>query len=721
MSSVKLVKHENGIHHLLLDRPDSRSNLMDQTFADDFQKATDELFASEWRGLVLCSAKDTFFAGGDLKALCNVCDDNAADFFNMVEQMKACMRKIETAGKPVVAAINGAALGGGWEMCLFAHHRVALNQPQVKIGLPEVSLGLLPGAGGVTRMVRLLGLQAALPLLTEGKQLSPEAALAAGLIHELAEDTTGLIARAEAWAATHPEVQQPWDQKGYKMPGGTPTQPALARTLPIVPAMVRAKTHGCLPAAEKILACAVEGAQVDFETATRIESRHIVTLARGQVCKNLINTFWFQLNEIKSGASRPDGEARAPIKKVAVLGAGMMGAGIAYECANRGIAVVLKDIDMQAANKGKQQAGKILQARVERGRLQAAEAEAILARITPTDLPEDFSGCELVIEAVFENRELKASVTREAQTHLSNQAIIASNTSTLPITGLAHAADDAARFIGLHFFSPVHKMPLVEIIRGAQTSDETLAHAYDFVQQIGKTPIVVNDNRGFFTSRVFGTFTHEGMAMLGEGSHPALIENAAFLAGFPVGPLAVIDEVSLTLLEKVREQTRQDLAAEGKAYPNHPAEAVLDRMLELNRRGKAAGEGFYNYPKDSPKHLWPELIAQFNVQPENLSLEDAKDRLLYIMAIETLRCYQEGVINAVRDANIGSIFGIGFPAWTGGAIQFVNQTGLAAFLARAEQLAERYGERFTPPEILIKAAHENRLFQDNNNEADHDC
>ncbi|MBB3166873.1 3-hydroxyacyl-CoA dehydrogenase NAD-binding domain-containing protein [Simiduia aestuariiviva] len=711
-TSVQLIKHDNGIHHFVLDRPEARANLMDQQFTNDFAAATELLLASDWRGLVIRSAKDTFFAGGDLTALSQVNDDNAPAFFEMVETLKRCMRRLETAGKPVVAAINGAALGGGWEMCLFAHHRVALNRPHVKMGLPEVTLGLLPGAGGVTRTVRLLGLQTALPLLTEGKQLSPERALKAGLIHELADDQTGLIARAEAWAATHPEVSQPWDEKGYKIPGGTPSQPAVARTLPIVPAMVRAKTHGCLPAPEKILACAVEGAQVDFDTATRIESRYIVELARGQVCKNLINTFWFQLNDIKAGKSRPPQEQSTALGKVAVLGAGMMGAGIAYQCATNGIEVVLKDIDKHTANKGKEHARALLQKRIERGALSEAEAESILARIHATDIPDDLANCELVIEAVFENRELKENVTREAQTHLPDTAIIASNTSTLPITGLARAAEHADRFIGLHFFSPVEKMPLVEIIRGAQTSDATLAQAYDFVQQIRKTPIVVNDSRGFFTSRVFGTFTHEGMAMLAEGIHPALIENAAFLAGFPVGPLAVVDEVSLTLLDKVRRQTQADLRAEGQDYPHHSGEAVLDRMLELNRHGKAAGQGFYQYPAKGQKHLWPELVTHFDVQPEKITLQNAKDRLLYIMALETLRCYQAGVINTVRDANIGSIFGIGFPAWTGGALQFVNQTGLQEFLARAESLAETYGERFTPPEILINAARDNTPFSD---------
>lgn len=709
-TSVQLIKHDNGIHHFVLDRPDASANLMDQQFTEDFVAATTALFDSDWRGLVIRSAKVTFFAGGDLTALSQVDDDNAQAFFDMVETLKRCMRQLETAGKPVVAAINGAALGGGWEMCLFAHHRVALNNPSVKLGLPEVTLGLLPGAGGVTRTVRLLGLQAALPLLTEGKQLTPERALKAGLIHELADDETGLIARAEAWAATHPEARQPWDEKGYKLPGGTPSQPALARTLPIVPAMVRAKTHGCLPAPEKILACAVEGAQVDFDTATRIESRYIVELARGQICKNLINTFWFQLNAIKAGKSRPELERAAPIKKVGILGAGMMGAGIAYQCAIHGIDVVLKDVDNTTAGKGKAFTSALLEKKQAQGRLTEAEADAVLARIHSTSLAEDLTGCELIIEAVFENRDVKAAALRELGAHLHPDLLVASNTSTLPITGLAESVHCAEKFLGLHFFSPVEKMPLVEIIRGANTSDEAIARAYDFVQQIRKTPIVVNDSRGFYTSRVFGTFTYEGMALLAEGVPAAVIENAAFLAGFPVGPLAVIDEVSLTLLDKVRRQTQQDLALDNTPYPQHPGDAVLDRMLEAGRLGKAAGAGFYDYPEHGKKALWPGLADHFPANDPSANLQDVKDRLLYIMALETLRCLQEGVVKNTGDANIGAVFGIGYPAWTGGTVQFVNQTGPSEFLSRAQTLAERYGERFEAPANLLDAAHNNTLF-----------
>ena len=711
MSSVIYEKDQDNIVHLILDKPNASANLMDQEFTESLVTAVEKLRDDEWSGVLFRSNKSTFFAGGNLDDLYQTTRENAQDLYTMVSRLKTAMRELETSGKPVVACINGAALGGGWELALACHHRIALAKG-VTLGLPEVTLGLLPGGGGVVRMSRLLGLQAALPYLTEGKQFKPQKGKELGLIDEIVETQEELVDAAITWIKANPKAQQPYDVKGYKVPGGTPSHPALAKMLPIAPAMMRAQTKGTLPAPESILAVMVEGLQVDIDAAMRIESRYFVELVCGQVSKNMIGTFWYQLNEIKAGAARPKGVAPAKATKVGILGAGMMGAGIAYSAACKGIDVVLKDVSVENAEKGKSYSESLLEKKVKKGRLSGEQRDQTLNRILATDKAEDLQGCDLVIEAVFEDRELKARVTKEAEAQLSESAIFASNTSTLPITGLAEASERPANFIGLHFFSPVDKMPLVEIICGEQTGDETLARAYDFVLQIGKTPIVVNDSRGFFTSRVFGTFANEGMAMVGEGVPAAAIENAAFLAGFPVGPLAVTDEVSLTLVEKIRKQTIKDLEAEGKTYPEHPADAVVDRMLESDRAGKLAGAGFYEYPANGKKHLWSGLSGMFPQQDGEVDLQQLKERMLYIQAIETVRCVEEKVLTSVRDANIGSIMGIGYPVWTGGILQFINQTGIDAFIARAEVLAEQCGERFAVPQLLRDMAKDGLKFKD---------
>lgn len=710
MSSVIYEKDQNNIVHLILDKPNSSANLMDREFTESLVAVVDRLQNDDWIGVIFRSNKSTFFAGGNLDDLYATTRENAQHLHDMVATLKVAMRQLETAGKPVVACINGAALGGGWELALACHHRIALSKG-VQLGLPEVTLGLLPGGGGVVRMSRLLGLQAALPYLTEGKQFKPEQGKKLGLIDEIVADEEQLLEAAVNWIKANPRAQQPYDVKGYKVPGGKPSTPALAKMLPIAPAMMRAQTKGTLPAPESILSVMVEGLQVDLDTALRIETRYFVELVCSQVAKNMIGTFWYQLNEIKAGAARPKGVEASRVAKLGVLGAGMMGAGIAYSSACKGIEVVLKDVSSENAEKGKEYSANLLDKKVKKGRLTAEQRDTTLNAILPTDNAEDLSGCDLIIEAVFEDRGLKAKVTQEAEAQLESSAIFASNTSTLPITGLAEASERPENFIGLHFFSPVDKMPLVEIICGAKTSPETLAKAYDYVLQIGKTPIVVNDSRGFFTSRVFGTFANEGMAMLGEGISAAAIENAAFLSGFPVGPLAVTDEVSLSLVEKIRNQTIKDLQAEGKPHTSHPSDPVVDRMLEADRAGKLAGGGFYDYPASGKKHLWSGLKEAFGGDAE-FTLDDLKDRLLYIQAIETVRCMEENVLTSVRDANIGSIMGIGTPVWTGGILQFINQIGLKKFIKRAEALCEAYGERFEVPALLRDMAKDGLSFKD---------
>jgi 3-hydroxyacyl-CoA dehydrogenase/enoyl-CoA hydratase/3-hydroxybutyryl-CoA epimerase len=719
-NSVIYEKDQHNIVHLILDKPNAGANLIDNEFTQSFTTAVEKLRQDDYAGVIFRSAKSTFFAGGNLDDLLTVQKENADQLYDMVNRLKLAMREIETQGKPVVACINGAALGGGWELALSAHYRIALDKGVI-LSLPEVTLGLLPGGGGVIRMTRLLGVQAAMPFLLEGKQFKPEQGLKLGLINEVVESPAAMLESAISWIKTHsnPEkpIQQPYDIKGYKVPGGLTSQPGLAKMLPIAPTMIRAKTKGTLPAPESILAVMVEGLQVDIETAMRIESRYFVELVCSQVAKNMIGTFWHQMNEIKAGAARPNNIERKKVKKLGVLGAGMMGAGIAYSSALKGIDVVLKDVNIEGAEKGKAYSENIVNKKVKQGRLSQEKASTLLNAILATDNAQHLVGCDLVIEAVFENRELKAKVTQEAEAQLSNDAVFASNTSTLPITGLAQASAHPENFIGLHFFSPVDKMPLVEIICGEKTSAETLALAYDYVQQIGKIPIVVNDSRGFYTSRVFGTFANEGIAMLGEGIPAAAIENAAFLLGFPVGPLAVTDEVSLTLVDKIRKQTMLDMAVEGKDFVHHPAEKTIDKMLTLERSGKLAGAGFYSYPtKENPtdekKHLWTGLKETFEQADKSIDLQEIKDRLLYIQAIETVRCFEETVLTSVRDANIGSIMGIGFPVWTGGILQFINQTGLDAFIERAEFLFAICGERFRVPTLLKDMAKNNLIFKD---------
>ncbi|MEG2271917.1 MAG: 3-hydroxyacyl-CoA dehydrogenase NAD-binding domain-containing protein [Acinetobacter sp.] len=711
MSAIQYQKNAENIVILTLDSSGQSANTMNAEFRDSLNDVSQKLkVETDLKGVIFRSAKKTFFAGGDLDELIQAQPEQATEFFNMIEKLKADLRTIETLGVPVVAALNGTALGGGWELALGCHYRIAINDPKAKFGLPEVTLGLLPGGGGIVRMVRLLGLQNAFPFLMEGKQFGVDKAKSLGLIHDTAENEQELLDKAIAWVNANPKSLQPFDAKGYKIPNGDPKTPAVAQVLAIAPAMLRDKTKGCYPAPEAIMAAAVEGAQVDVDTALRIESRYFTELAVSQISKNMIGTFWHGLNAIKSGASRPANIAKWQASKVGVLGAGMMGAGIAYSTAIKGIPVVLKDVSVENAEKGKAYSQKLLDKRVSQGRMSAEKRDHVLSLITATANAADLQGCDLIIEAVFENQELKAKVTQEAEPYLAEGGIFASNTSTLPITGLATASKDAQNFIGLHFFSPVDKMQLVEIIKGKLTSAETLAKAYDFVQQIAKTPIVVNDSRGFFTSRVFGTYIQEGMRLLAEGVHPAKIEMAALKAGMPIGPLAIQDEVSLTLTEHVAGEARKALQAEGKDLPKSAVDEVVHTMIhELNRKGKAAGAGFYDYPENGKKYLWDGLSRW---QKDNaISEQDMIDRFLFVQALDTLRCYEEGVLESVIDANVGSIFGIGFAPWTGGAIQFLNQYGIKKSLYRAERLAAQYGERFNPPQLLKDKAAQSQIIQ----------
>ena len=686
---ISWERRSDGIVVLTLDDPAQSTNTVNSRFMAAFESTVDDLWLARQSltGVIVTSRKDSFLVGLDLKEFSTATPDPQT-VFALVTAVKKCFRRLETLGRPVVAALNGTALGGGLELGLACHHRIAVDRPDARFGLPEVTLGLLPGGGGVTRVTWLLGLQEALTgVLLRGQRMRPSRAVEAGLIDELVATPDELIPRAVEWILANPKAAQPWDKPGYRMPGGRPAGKELAALLPAFPANLRKQLRGAhYPAPHHIMCAAVEGAAVDFDTALRIEGRWFVDIVGTPIQRNMTSAFFFDLQHLNKGGSRPaEATNSAPVGRVGVIGAGMMGAGIARACAKRGIDVVLMDVAAEAAQR----------------------AAAGHERITATGNLEDLAGCEAIIEAVFEDQALKHETYRKLA-HIAPEALLASNTSSLPITGLAQAAAEPGRFIGLHFFSPVDKMALVEIIRGRLTSDETLARAYDLVRQIGKTPIVVNDSRGFFTSRVFGTYVLEGLAMLAEGVPAASIEQAALQAGYPVGPLAVVDEVTLTLPRKLRAEARKA----GVVTPEHPGEAVLDRMVEEHgRTGKSAGAGFYDYPDGGGKRLWPGLAAAFGTKPGEplVAFTDLKERLLFAEALEAVRCLDEGVLTGIPDGNIGSIFGIGFPAWTGGVFQYVDgypDGGLPAFVARARDLAARYGQRFEPsPELITRAEH----------------
>ena len=718
-TTIRWEQDADRIVTLVLDDPDQSANTMNAAFTDSLEAVVERLEAERdgLRGVIVTSAKKTFFAGGDLRDLIRATPATADHVLAQSLRVKRLLRRLETLGRPVVAAVNGAALGGGYEIALACHHRVALDAPGSRIGLPEVTLGLLPGGGGVVRTVRLLGItDALLKVLLQGTRYSPARALEAGLVHETAGTRQEMLAAARAFIDTHPDAVQPWDADGYRMPGGTPAHPKLAANLPAFPANLRKQLGGApYPAPRDILAAAVEGAQVDFANAELIEARYFTELACGQTAKNMIQAFFFDTQAVNSGASRPDGHPTRTVRRAAVLGAGMMGAGIAYACAGAGIEVVLKDVSLEAAERGRAYSAGLLDKAVERGRSTREQADRLLARITPTAEAADLAGCDAVIEAVFEDPALKHKVFQEIQDVVAPDALLCSNTSTLPITLLSEGVRRPADFVGLHFFSPVDKMPLVEIVRGRQTGDEALARAFDLVRQIRKTPVVVNDSRGFFTSRVIAQFINEGVAMVAEGAEPASVEQAAAQAGYPAKVLSLMDELTLTLPRRIRDEARRAVEEAGGSYRPHPAEAVIDRMVEeFDRPGRAGGAGFYDYQDGRRTRLWPGLREHFTKPDARIPFRDMVERMLFSEAIDSVRCLDEQVLTSVADANVGSLLGIGFPAWTGGVLQYVNgyPGGLPGFVARARELSTAYGERFEPPASLVERAERGEEYRD---------
>ncbi|WP_370156046.1 3-hydroxyacyl-CoA dehydrogenase NAD-binding domain-containing protein [Ferrovibrio sp.] len=659
------------------------------------------------KGVIVTSAKNDFVAGADLVNLLKESQDAARALQNSFALQKL-FRDIEKAGKPFVAAINGTALGGGYEICLACHRRIAADNPKALIGLPEATIGLLPGAGGTQRLPRLIGVSKALPMMLEGRKVDPKAALGLGMVDEVVAPAD-LLKRAKEWLLGDGQTGhvKPWDQKGFRVPEAANT-PRGAQVFTAGNAMLRAKTMGNYPNAQYIMSCVYEGMLVDIDTGLKIESRYFVACTQSKEARNMIRSLFFSIGEANKLANRPRGVPTQTYSKVGILGAGMMGAGIAWAASSAGLQVVLLDSTQEAADRGKAYSAGLLDRRIKAKKASEADKEKQLGLITATTSYDALKGCELVIEAVFEDRAIKADVTKKAEAQLAADAIFASNTSTLPITGLAEASSRPANFIGLHFFSPVDRMPLVEIIRGKATSDETLARAMDFVKKIRKTPIVVNDSRGFYTSRVFATYVTEGLTMLAEGVAPAIIENAGRAAGMPVGPLALADEVSLELMHRVRSQTRKDL---GDAYKADGSEPVLQLMVEkLGRIGKKAGKGFYDYPADGKKRLWPGLAEHFPVKAEQPALADVIKRLVYIQSVETARCLEEKVVVDLRDADVGSIMGWGFPPFRGGTVSQIDMVGVQPFVAECDQLAQKFGSRFTPPKLLRDMAEQGKAF-----------
>ena len=711
MSVFKYEKDEQGIVTVTMDMT-GPVNAINAEYTGAMDQTVDRLEAEEGlSGVVFASAKKVFFAGADLNELVLIDASDGEALYANGELIKRHFRRLEKLPVPVVAAINGAALGGGYELSLACNRRIAYNHKSVQIGLPECAIGVYPAGGGVVRLTKLIGVEKSLDIILKSQRLTPEKALAGGLIDQLVDSIDDLIPSAKAWILENQDhCDQPWDKKGFKIPGGAINSPHNAQFAGMAPTMLHKQTRGLMPQMTAAMDIAFQSTMFDIDTMLRIEGREFIKIVTGPVAKNMITAFFFQLGKINAGASRPKGVEKNPTRKVGILGAGMMGQGIAYVSAKAGIEVVLKDMTQEAADQGKAYSEALVNKAVKRGKMFQSQADTLLKLITPTAQDEDLRGCDLIIEAVFENVELKNRIIANTEQYLSDDGFWGSNTSTLPITKLSEAAVRPENFVGIHFFSPVDKMPLVEIIVGDKTSDEALAKAFDFTKQIRKTPIVVNDSLGFFTSRTFGTYLNEGLQLLTEGVHPVKIDNMGKAIGMPVGPLQVGDETSLELTRKAGE-TWAEMGVEDKWGNGDVTRRVIKDMITDNGRGgRHHGGGYYEYHTDGSKNIWPGLYDLYYKEATRVSDEDIKDRLMFRQVIEALKCLETGVLRSVADGNIGSIMGIGAPAHTGGLIQYVNTYGFNKFAARCDELADNYGERFTCPEIVRTHAKSGELM-----------
>ena len=712
LKHLQLSIDAEGIATVLLDVPGAPLNPLSDALVAEFESVLDQIVArSDVRGVIVGSAKSAFAAGWNLIELLALLDSvhDARELHSRTAGLSRLLRRLESCGKPVAAAINGVALGGGLELALACHYRVLADGDAAKVGLPEVLVGLLPGAGGTQRLPRLIGAEAALRLMLDGKPIAPQEALKLGIVHELAP-AGEVIARAKRWLLATPDATQPWDRKGGgTVPGGRTLLDSGIGSLFMlaVPAVTRTTLRN-YPAPAAILASVYEGLQVPFDRGLAIERRKFAVLAAGPEARNLVRTMFVNKGRADKLARRPAGVAQKPVQKLAVLGAGMMGAGLAHLAARAGMQVAVLDTTQELAERARVHAQRTMERDQKAGRIAAGQIAEVLARISPTTDYAALAGSEFVIEAVFEDRAVKAEATRRAEAVIAPDAVFATNTSTLPITGLATASMRPQHFIGMHFFSPVERMPLVEIIRSRTTDDAALAWTLDLAKRLGKTPIVVYDSRGFFTSRIFGTYCYEGQMLLQDGVQPALIENGGRFAGMPVGPLAVMDEVSLELQYKVVQQARVDLGTDFREPASWP---VLRKFVEdLRRVGRKAGAGFYEYPADGRKYLWPGLSQHYPVNPAQPPLEQVKQRLLYIQSLEAARCLEEGVLTSPADGDLGSILGWGFPSYTGGVFSLIDTVGAARFVDDCRRLADRFGPRFEPCESLKDMAHRGIRF-----------
>ena len=719
LKNFKWDQDADGIVTLTWDVPGRTMNVLTSSAIAELAKVAETVAGdAAIKGLVITSGKaNGFCAGAALDEMESGAtfagkpaspEEAVAARYQGVMQFHNALRKLETCGKPVAAAINGLALGGGLEVTLACHYRVVADNPKIQLGLPEAKVGLLPGGGGTQRLPRLVGAMQALPMLLQGTSVDPQKALGMKLVQAVAP-LAEIVANAKAWAKANPKAAQPWDAKDFKIPGGGPYSPGGGQTFTMGNAMLRKESYGNYPAQRYIMSCVYEGLQVPIDAGLRIEARYFTKLMMQPESRNMIRSLFLSMQDLGKGARRPKSEKPTETKTVGILGAGVMGGGIAYVSALAGIDVVLVDTTAEKAQAGKDHVAGILDKQIERGKSTPEKKAELLARVHPTADFGDLKSVDLVIEAVFEDRAVKAEATKKACAVLKKDAVFGSNTSTLPITGLAEASDRPALFIGVHFFSPVDRMGLVEVIRGKQTNDHALAVAMDFVQKIKKTPIVVNDSRGFYTSRCFGTYTREGMAMLAEGIHPAMIENVGRMAGMPMGSLEVVDSVGIDTALKVTRQTRKDMGIDKV----DPSEEFLAWVVEKNGRlGRKNGKGFYDYDAKGKRiRIWPELLAykggKWNTDAD---VDVMKQRFLTIQALEAARCFEEGVVTDPRDADVGAILGWGFAPFTGGPVSYIDTVGAAAFVARCDAFAAKYGDRFKPNKLLRDMAAKNETF-----------
>jgi 3-hydroxyacyl-CoA dehydrogenase / enoyl-CoA hydratase / 3-hydroxybutyryl-CoA epimerase len=697
MRHIKLDKGADGVAVMTLDNADESMNVVSDSWLDEMMLAIADLRDDDAvTGVIITSGKAAFMAGADLKLMVDGYETlTLREAYDFSQKASAMHRALETMGKPVACAMNGLALGGGFELALACHYRVIVDNPRAIVGLPEVNLGLLPGSGGTQRLGRMLGPKAALDLLLSGRSVGPQDALALKIVDEVAP-ADQLIDKAKAWLASGPSAARIWDEKGFSMPGMTAPEAAQAEN-----------SDRNYPAPAAILSCISEGLHLPFDEALSVESKYFAQLLTDPVARNIIRTTFISKQAAEKGARRPADVPKSKVAKLGILGAGMMGAGIALVAAKAGIEIVLIDRDEATAQKGKAYSEKAFAKQISKGQMTQEKADAALALITPSDDFAKLDGCDLVVEAVFEDVAIKAETTKKAEAVIPASATFATNTSSLPITELAKASARPDQYIGMHFFSPVDRMGLVELIMGKQTSAETLAKSLDFIAQLRKTPIVVNDSRGFYTSRVFRMFIFEGVAMLEDGIDPARIENAAKAAGFPIGPLALLDEVTMELPVKILTDA---LGEEGNTYTIENGLKVLSRMIELGRGSRKAGGGFYEYPADGGKHLWDGLSAEFPVADEQPEQEELKKRFLYSQANETAACLEEGVLETAQDADLGAILGWGFPVWTGGTLSYIDTVGIKEFVREADRLAQNYGTRFAPSTWLRDKANKGESF-----------